>query len=295
MAHIHVTLLGKVSLFLLLLTGICAPSMAVQAQSDTASSMATALANRNSPAVFEIGTDFQFRNLAGSFTRSADGLMSSDMMSDVQARNLLSSHVQGLIIRIMKGQVTVDNAGYSCTLQRQANGMSIEMARGDTSSTTRSHVIGVIHDNTLVANAEGSTLSIVNKICTGYIVRGDITVSIRPLPKEQWPPMAPSSVTANEAEDSSIVLAWDDPNPHGLVREYDIYRLTGLNGKFSKVATVTGKEHAYTDSSDVAKTEKDMLLYYVVARAGNKKESCPSDVPNLSALLVQRFMRSVTL
>lgn len=284
--------LMRLCLLCLLFAGVCVLPVAAQATDDAASTMLQAMGNREASAVFEIGSDFQFRDVAGSFTRNADGVTATDKMTDEQAQDLLRSHFQGLLLRMQGGEVTIDNVGYSCALEKNDVKVKIEIDRGNMASTLKSHLTGTVHRNKLTASVEGSTLSVVNKISVGYMVSGDISVTITALPKEAWPPMPPTSVAVSEVKDKSIVLTWDDPNADGKVSEYDIYRLSGFKGKFAKVATVTGN-HAYMDSSDTAKLEIDRLLYYVVARGANKKESCPSAMPNLVELLTERYMRTI--
>ncbi|HEX2954220.1 MAG TPA: fibronectin type III domain-containing protein [Bacillota bacterium] len=264
---------------LLLLLSLSLPPRISQAQeeSDTATLIKLALTTGET-ALFELGRDFKFTRVVGVTTASANGDMDGYSMPTNQAKGciLLNWHKT---FRIHAGEAGVDEDDMQCSVQLLSGGrVGIQMKKGDMTSVSQGWLKGVIKGNTLTATAESSQYTLINGFGQGFSVHAEFTVSVQPVPVSEWPPLAPENLTAEERDDRVIVLSWEDPNPKGAVVAYDIYREAGFwDYKSYKIGTVSNRLY-YVDDSQEAIGEKELLMYSVVARAKNGKESSASFV-----------------
>lgn len=253
---------------------------------DSESLIKTALLGKSAE-VFQISDDITFNSdtPVGVFTKSVNGATTSTEMTLNQAQGCITHFLYNKTIRIDSGVVSIDDNDFKCILQILPGdqGVSINITRGNSLSVNQGHLQGVIKGNTLYAKAEATQQSLVNGIGNGYSASGEFNVSIIKLSADQLPPIAPANLTVTENSDHSMKLTWEDLNPSGLVEYYDVYRTSGIVITTSKIATISNCT-SWDDTSDVAKTENNILSYYIIAHAKNGKESTMSNLGNFNAL-----------
>jgi hypothetical protein len=250
-----------------------------KSSSSTEKKIEAALSNKTTD-LFQISGDYTFKSdVRGVTTLTKDAKTSETNMSIKSARTHLSASTKGVLIRIKNGKATMDDSSYDCTMNILSKNQGISLSITRISSAEQEQIDGTIKGNTFTALGKNiiSLYSPRDKSIAGSSVSGSYSVSMIEVPKNNWPP-APVTLSGKENSDHSITLTWEDTNPAGLVKSYVIYRALGQ--KYVNVATVSNCRQ-WTDSSTAAKTETEMLFYYVTAQNSSGKVSIISNITDI--------------
>jgi hypothetical protein len=258
-------------------------AMAVPAKgsSGTEKKIEAALSGKTTD-LFQISGDYTFKSDVTGFTTQTTATSKfKTIMSTKNARANLTTSSKGKIIRIKNGKATMDDSNFECTMHKLSNNRGISLSITEIGySFIHNQIDGTIKGNTFTASANYSQNISSKAVESTLSVSGSYSVSMIEVPKNKWPPVA-VTLSGEENSDHSITLTWEDTNPAGLVKSYVIYRQVGIISKYVKVATVSNCRH-WTDSSTAAKTETEMLMYYVIARNSSGTVSVISNIPDIN-------------
>ena len=252
--------------------------MAVSAKgsSSTEKKIEAALSNKTTD-LFQISDDYTFKSDVTGFTTLTTATSKfKTITSTKNARASLSSLSKGMLIRIKNGKATMDDGDYDCTMHILSKNRGISLSITEIAySFVQNQIDGTIKGNIFTASENYSHNISSKGVESASFLSGSYSVSMIEVPKNKWPPV-PVTLSGEENSDHSITLTWEDTNPAGLVKSYVIYRQVGISPNYVKVATVSNCRQ-WTDSSTGAKTETEMLGYYVTAQNSSGKESLLSN------------------
>jgi hypothetical protein len=231
----------------------------------------SALQNHSS-FLFKISDDHVFDSgTSGSISVKNDSGLSSSNQSTKWAQDKIKSWSKDTVIRIDNGKVTMEESKYyDCVLKILDNGagISLHITTHDANAFD-SEITGTIKGSTLTASQSvaTATYSSYASLGLGNSFSGNYRVSLMEIPSNKWPPkpavLSYSMATGGSWGDTilSVTLTWQDDNPPGDVKYYEIYKQKGVSGDYDKVATVS---NGNTWVDEAPGTLWDMFSYYVI-------------------------------
>ena len=218
--------------------------------------------------LFVIGSEFVFEPGAkASHDKEINGEIVHTVDPTLTAQSGLKDRSSGFIIRIDEGQISMeDSNNYKCTLEPLPNNQGVSLTI--TQKNDENTISGIIKGNTLTASQSVDWFSPdpVSKQGYGCTYSGKYSVNMLELGKSKWPPLPVTLSVSTNFDNNNRILTWEDKNPAGIVKCYDIYRTLDPINKATKVATVSNCS-TWTDTSPEVKSEYDVVnaFYYIVS------------------------------